>query len=134
MINLICFIIFITYLAICFYLGYMFLKDRKIFNIVIINSITNDINNFCNLCNLCDLYNLDGKSKPSLDSIKEIEMEIEMEIENNRKQIEILSGIYKIFKTINKNNIPDTNLFLVEYEIFNWMLECIIRDSQKIST
>lgn len=120
MINLVCLVIFLTYLAICFYLGYMFLKDRKIFNIVIIDSIASDFNHLRNLCFGID--DLENDPDPDTD------------MENNKKQIEILSGIYKIFKTINKNNIPDSNLFLAEYEMFKWMLECIIRDYQHIST
>lgn len=134
MINLICFIIFITYLAICFYLGYMFLKDRKIFNIVIIDSITTDLYHLRDTLECFGILNPILDKTINTDSEMEMEMEMKIEIENNKKQIEILSGIYKIFKTINENNIPDTNLFLAEYEMFNWMLECIIRDYQNISS
>jgi hypothetical protein len=106
----------------------MFLKDRKIFNIVMIDSIIADLHH------LRDTLECFGILNPILDKTINTDCEMEMEIKNNKKQIEILSGIYKIFKTINKNNIPDTNLFLAEYEMFNWMLECIIRDYQNISS
>jgi len=112
LIYILCLLILITYVTIIFYLGYIFLKDRKVFNIFL-----EDI--FILYQNVIYFY------KNEMD----IEMEITMEIDLDN--VHILQTLYKLFKDIDKYNLP-VGIIRDKYNIYIWFLEYSIKNYEYI--
>lgn len=125
------------------YLGYMFLKERKLFDIVITNQLKDTIG--CVLDYLrcpkhsetlgiisgilqCNVTECCGDYKCNLCSYYDSKYTSEQEI--YLAQLEILSGVYKLLKKIEKTNMPEYDSR--KYTMYIWLVEGGIRDYENI--
>jgi hypothetical protein len=151
-VMLLCLIIFITYLCICFILAYYFLQHRNIWNKIfnylnfsflyieniecpIHNILANPVPELANKVLPWDSgdsgYGEDGKANCTLCK-KEIE-----DKQIYAKEIEMLSCIYKLFKEIDKTCIyENANAYAYAnanaYTMYLWLMEGSIKDYETI--